>query len=113
MFDDATNLALAVGITVPRIVAAFLMLPLLTPENMPAMVRNSFFVSLALIAMPIAAGASPLELGSAVLWAPIILKEILLGLLIGFAFGLIFWALGIAGELIDAKVGSIGITIDA
>ncbi len=106
MFDDATNLALAVGLTVPRIVAAFLMLPLLTPDNMPAMVRNSFFVSLALVAMPIAAGASPLELSGSVLWAPILLKEILLGLVIGFAFGIVFWALGIAGELIDAKVGS-------
>ncbi len=106
MFDVATNTALAVALTLPRIVAAFLMLPLLTSENMPALVRNSFFVSLSITAVPIAAAAAPLELVGSFLWAPIVLKEIFLGLAIGFSFGIVFWALGAAGELIDAKVGT-------
>jgi len=33
-------------------------------------------------------------------------KEVFLGLLIGFCFGLVFWALGAAGAVIDTKAGS-------
>lgn len=105
-FDSVGNVLIALSLTLPRIVAAFLMLPLLTSENMPAMVRNSFFVSLAIVALPIAAGAAPIQSMGTALWPVIVLKEIFLGLAIGFSFGLIFWAIGAAGNLIDAKVGT-------
>ena len=53
-FDPVGNAMLALGLTLPRIIGAFVMLPLLTSENMPAMVRNSFLVSLAIVALPVA-----------------------------------------------------------
>jgi len=99
------NQMLGVALTLPRIAAAFLMLPLLTSENMPALVRNSFFVSLAIIVFPLASASS-----SAVMthgpWAFIILKEIFIGVSIGFAFGAVFWGIGSAGNFIDAKIGT-------
>ncbi|MGY6518258.1 MAG: type III secretion system export apparatus subunit SctT [Lysobacteraceae bacterium] len=104
--DSAGDVLLALALTLPRIAAAFLMLPLLTTDNMPATVRNSFFVSMAIVALPVAAAASPTgELGGAA-WGLIVLKEIFIGLAIGFSFGVVFWAIGAAGNIIDTKVGT-------
>ncbi len=96
---------LALGFTLPRIIGAFLMLPLLTSENMPATVRNSFMVSLALVALPIAMLGAPMETMGAISWSGIVLKELFLGIGIGFCFGMVFWAIGAAGNVIDNQVG--------
>lgn len=106
LFEHLQEQALAIALTLPRIAAAFLILPLMTQETVPALVRNSFFVSLAIVAYPIAAAAGP---GAAMMqstWALIVLKEIFIGTTIGFCFGSVFWALGAAGNVIDVKVGS-------
>jgi type III secretion protein T len=106
-FDHLGASAGAVALCLPRIVAAFLILPLLTGENMPSLVRNSFFVSLAIIIYPVA-GATAADTGSAsqVLWPLLIVKELFIGALFGFLFGSVFWAVSAAGNLIDTKVGS-------
>jgi len=104
-FDSVGNVMLALGLTTPRIIGAFLMLPLLTAETVPAMVRNSFMVSLALVAIPIAMAGAPLESMGVLQWGPIVLKELFLGISIGFCFGIVFWALGAAGNVIDNQVG--------
>jgi type III secretion protein T len=105
-FDDVGNNVLGVALTIPRITAAFLALPLLSSSSMPPLVRNSFFVSLAIVVFPIAAAASPYTNMGDGHWSAVILKEIFIGLAIGFAFGIVFWAIGAAGNLIDAKVGT-------
>ncbi|MCW5567696.1 MAG: type III secretion system export apparatus subunit SctT, partial [Dokdonella sp.] len=88
------------------ITAAFLALPLLSSSSMPPLVRNSFFVSLAIVVFPIAAAASPYAQMGDGHWSVVIVKEIFIGLAIGFAFGIVFWAIGAAGNMIDAKVGT-------
>src|SRR5688572_9194146 len=105
-FDTVAELLSALALTIPRIAAAFIMLPMLTEETMPAMVRNSFFVSLAIVALPFAAASAPFETISGVMWLLIILKEMFIGLCIGFLFGIIFWAIGNVGSLIDTKAGT-------
>ncbi len=108
-FDHIGATAGAVALSLPRIVAAFLVLPLLTGENMPSLVRNSFFVSLAIIIYPIAgaAAAHAADHGAAqVLWPLLIVKELFIGALFGFLFSSVFWAVSAAGNLIDTKVGS-------
>jgi type III secretion protein T len=104
--DQLTTQLYGVALTLPRIVAAFLMLPLMTAQTVPPLVRNSFFVSLAIIAYPIAAAAAPLTQLNGVQWPFIIIKELFIGLVLGFSFGSVFWAVGAAGNLVDAKVGS-------
>ncbi|MBW8808184.1 MAG: hypothetical protein JF591_05000, partial [Lysobacter sp.] len=47
-FDSVGNIMLALGLVLPRVIGAFMMLPLITNENMPPLVRNSFMVSLAI-----------------------------------------------------------------
>src|SRR5688572_2549691 len=100
-FDSVGNILLALGLVLPRVIGAFMMLPLLTSENMPALVRNSFMVSLAIIAIPVAMNGVPLNTLGTFAWAPIILKELFIGVAIGFCFGMVFWAISAAGNIID------------
>ena len=106
VIENLQGQALAIALTLPRIAAAFMIVPLMTSDTVPALVRNSFFVSLAVVAYPIAAAASPNTAMMLSTWAPIVLKEIFIGTAIGFCFGLMFWALSAAGNVIDVKVGA-------
>lgn len=104
-FDAAREVMLALGLTLPRIAGAFLMLPLMTAQTVPALVRNSFMVSIALVAIPIAMAGVPVDSLNALQWAPVVLKELFLGISLGFCFGIVFWAIGAAGNAIDTQVG--------
>lgn len=104
-YDSIGNAMLALGLTVPRVTGAFLMLPLLTQQTVPAMVRNSFLVSLAIVAMPIAMAGAPVDFMDNPVWVALILKELFLGISLGFCFGIVFWAIGAAGAVMDSQVG--------
>lgn len=104
--DQIGDFTLSLALTLPRIAASFLILPLMTSETVPAMVRNAFFVSLALIAYPIAAAAMPENTVGAPAWPFVIVKELFLGLVLGFSFGAVFWAVGAAGGIIDTQIGA-------
>lgn len=103
--DSYGNLMLALGLVLPRVIGSFMMLPLLTTENMPPLVRNSFMVSLGIVAIPVAMNGVPLNELGALNFAPIILKELFIGVSIGFCFGMVFWAINAAGNVIDTQVG--------
>lgn len=103
--DQFGTLFNSIAFTLPRIAAAFLMLPLLNRETMPALVRNSFFVSLAIVVYPLAL-AVPFEGFTRTAWPFIVVKELFIGTMIGFLFSAVFWSLSAAGDLIDTKVGT-------
>ncbi len=98
----------ALGLSVPRIAAAFLILPLLTQQTVPALVRNAIFITLGLVVLPVTAYSleqydlTQLKVG----WPVIVLKEIFIGATLGFLFGSIFWALSVAGGIIDTQAGT-------
>jgi type III secretion protein T len=104
-YDPVSNIVSAMALTLPRIAASFLTLPILSSEEMPPLVRNSFFVSLAVVAFPFAAEAVP-ESIPIMMWPVLIAKEVFIGLVLGFLFGIVFWAMGNAGNLIDTKAGT-------
>ena len=91
---------------VPRIAVAFVILPLLTREVVPAIIRNVFIFSLALALYPLISISSDLSGLSAVGFIPLVVKESVIGLMIAYTCSIIFWALQGAGEIIDAKIGS-------
>lgn len=97
---------LSIGLSLPRIAAAFIILPLLTKENMPSMVRNSLFVSLAIVIFPLTVTAATVTSLSPSDWPFIILKEMFIGSVIGLLFGSIFWAISVAGGIIDTQMGA-------
>lgn len=92
--------------TLPRIAVAFMVLPLLTRDVVPAVIRNVFIFSLALSLYPFISATTDLGEVSAVGLVPLVIKESVIGLMIAYAFSIIFWALEGAGEIIDAKIGS-------
>jgi type III secretion protein T len=100
------QLVLSFGVVLPRIAGAFLLLPYFTSDTIPSLLRNIFFVGLALALVPLvlAEPLPPTLTGTALL--PLLLKEIFIGVAIGYTFGIVFWAFEGAGQVIDGKVGS-------
>lgn len=100
--DSFVGLAAAV----PRIAVAFAVLPLLSRDVAPALIRNVFVFSLALSLYPLISTTSELAGVSPIGLVPLVIKESIIGLMIAYTFSIIFWALQGAGEVIDAKIGS-------
>jgi type III secretion protein T len=90
----------------PRIGAAFVVLPLLTSDTVPALVRNVLIASIALNVFALVAPTIDTGAISVARVPVLIVKEIFIGVLIGFTFGLMFWAIEMAGQIIDTKIGS-------
>lgn len=96
---------LLLGMATSRIAATFLLLPMFSSETVPTLVRNSIFVSLGVVSLALQPPLDPSMLGPGQ-WATIILKEVFVGVVIGFFFGSVLWALEAAGAIIDTKVGA-------
>ncbi|NRF69409.1 type III secretion system export apparatus subunit SctT [Aquincola sp. S2] len=90
-------------LALPRLLAAFLVLPYFAGTALGGAVRGAFVLVLAAFvapAVPVTAlpGAGP--------WLVIVCKETLIGLLLGLGFGVFVWALQCVGELIDFQSGT-------
>jgi type III secretion protein T len=96
---------LLVSVSSARFAFVFLFVPLFSQQVMPATVRNSIIITFGLVAYVLHTDFMPKELG-AWQWATMLFKEAAAGVIIGFFFGSIFWAMSSAGELIDTKVGA-------
>ena len=103
---------LLVGLSSARFAFAFLLVPVFSQQVMPATVRNSIIVTFGLVAYILQTQFLPANL-TAFDWFVLFFREAAAGTIIGFFFGTIFWALGAAGEVIDAKIGAtIGQLVD-
>lgn len=96
---------LLLGVATARIAVAFAMMPIFSTDTVPAMVRNSVLVSLGLISLLIQPPLDTSIIG-ATEWVGIFSKEVFVGLIIGFFFGSVLWALEAAGQIIDTKIGA-------
>lgn len=96
---------LLLGVGTARIAVAFALLPIFSTETIPAMVRNSILVSLGLISLVIQPPLDTSIIGPSQ-WVGIFAKEVFVGLVIGFFFGSVLWALEAAGQIIDTKIGA-------
>jgi type III secretion protein T len=96
---------LLVGISSARFAFAFLFVPVFSNQIMPATVRNSIIVTFGLTAYILQTRFLPSDL-SAFDWVMMFAREAVAGTVIGLFFGTIIWAMGAAGEFIDAKVGA-------
>ena len=105
MFELLGNPLLALALVLPRVIGAFLMLPLMTQQTVPPMVRNSFMVSLGIMVLPAALAGTPMDNLGTIEWPMIILKEVFIGVSIGFTFGIVFCAVSAVGGVMDTQVG--------
>ncbi|MBX2884933.1 MAG: type III secretion system export apparatus subunit SctT [Granulosicoccus sp.] len=104
-YDVLSSQVLLLALSATRIAVAFLMLPLFSNELIPALVRNSIFLTLALIAVVVQPAIDVQVLDSAA-WISLFAKEVMIGIVVGVFFGVYLWAFEAAGVLIDTQIGS-------
>ncbi|MBC7957547.1 MAG: type III secretion system export apparatus subunit SctT [Cytophagales bacterium] len=88
-----------------RIAMAFIVLPLLSADLVPAMSRNSLYVMFGMVALALqpAVDLRSFDIGT---WLLLFAKEMALGATLGFVFGSVLWAFEAAGQFIDGKAGT-------
>ena len=96
---------LVLSLSALRVSIAFLLLPLFTKESVPAIVRNSMFLSLALLSIMIQPSGMDVQFSVAT-WIALFAKEALIGAVIGVFFGFFLWAFEAAGVVIDMQIGA-------
>jgi type III secretion protein T len=95
----------AFAFAVPRLLAFFAILPLLSREALPLFLRMGVVGSFALLLVPAlveGAGTNPDMMTT----IAIILKETFVGVVLGFVIALPLWALETMGDLVDTQRGA-------
>lgn len=101
-----TTALLPIVIGIPRILAAVSIVPMIASQAVPMMARITFVLSLALFLYPLHdATVATSNLPSA-LWAFIFVKEVFIGICIGFVCSIFIWVVEGIGSLIDTLVGN-------
>lgn len=93
----------AVALTLPRLLALFMVVPFFSGSMISGVVRNGVVLVLAIFVSPV---AGDLPSMSAAMWTLVAAKESLIGLLLGLGFGIFVWAIQSVGDLIDFQTGS-------
>ena len=96
---------IVLSLSAMRVSIAFLLLPIFSKESMPAMVRNSMFLSLALLSILLQPSAEIVQFSTG-MWISLFAKEALIGAVIGVFFGFFLWAFEAAGVVIDMQIGA-------
>lgn len=92
-------------IGLPRVGAALLVLPLMPTAVVPRLVRAGVAMVFVLGAYPLLAQSAAGLNWDAAQWMAFVLKEGFIGAMIGYAMGMLLWALGAVGALIDTQAG--------
>lgn len=90
----------------PRLAGAFVILPLFTNDIVPAMIRNVLIAAMSLVVFPLVSASLDIAAISAVKMPLLLAKEVFIGAVLGFCFSVVFWAIEMAGQIIDTKVGA-------
>jgi type III secretion protein T len=105
MPDDLTRPLLLTLLCLIRPLAAFRTAPLLGATVIPPQVLNAFILALTLLFYPVASATAPAAISYFQL-LPLVVKEVGIGLIIGFFLGILFWAADSFGSLIDNQRGA-------
>ncbi len=100
------NVLILLGIMMPRIMGALIIAPFFGANSPAGMPRRVFMIASILILVPMLFPTMPTHPLPALFICALIAKEILIGVLFGFASGVGFWAMQAAGEYIDLQRGA-------
>jgi type III secretion protein T len=103
-FTGLGERALLVALASTRFAVAFLLLPLFSPETVPALVRNAMFIGMALVTLAVQPAVDPQGWGP-MLWLQLFGREALIGIGFGVLLGSVLWAFETAGQIVDTKAG--------
>jgi type III secretion protein T len=95
----------AFGFALPRFLAVFTILPLLSRDTLPMMLRMGAVGSFALLMVP-ALVDDVAQQRDSLLMIGIIAKEVLVGTMIGFVVAIPLWVFEVIGDLCDTQRGA-------
>jgi len=97
---------LGFSLTMPRFLAAFNLLPFFSSQVVPGMLRQGVATSLCLLLVPFVADQTAAVPMSGVTLIIIVVKEVIVGVLIGYPLAVLFWAIEGIGFYVDNQRGS-------
>ncbi len=107
MTAEIKNVFFIYSMTMVRMAAAFNTLPILNKQVVGgAMIRNGIVGSLAIFLYPMVAAQEPDSSPGMMIIFTIILKEVMIGMMIGFLATIPFWIMEAAGFVIDNQRGA-------
>lgn len=101
-----TKLVLALALCLPRMLAAFTVVPFFSPDYISGVPRNCIALSFSLILIPIILPVVADQNISALIFLGVIAKETVIGIALGYITGLFFWGIQSVGHLIDRQRGA-------
>ena len=105
-FDLLLNELLRFSLGLPRMLAIFAMIPIFGRGVLPGSVRNAVAISFAMFMYPVNSAGIDVTTFGALAYGAIIVKEVVLGILIGVGLAVLFWAVESMGFVIDNQRGS-------
>jgi len=106
-FQFVDDFIISMLITSPRIASAFVMIPFFSKQMIPgAVVKNGIIFAIVLYLMPIHAEVAKYINLFGVNGFSIVLKEVFVGMVIGFMVTIPFWAIESVGFFIDNQRGA-------
>lgn len=105
LFALLSDNVLVLSLSALRISVAFTLLPLFNKDGIPALVRNTMFMALAMISIVVQPSA-PFGQFDTATWINLFAKEAFIGMVLGIFFGLFLWAFEAAGVIIDMQIGA-------
>ena len=90
----------------PRVLGMFAMIPIFGRQALPGSARNAVAVAFTLFMYPVYSAGLDVASLSSISLLGIIIKEAVIGMLMGFAIGTIFWGVQSMGFVIDNQRGA-------
>ena len=98
--DKLSDLALLAALASTRFALAFVLLPIMSPDTVPQMVRGAIFLAFGVITLAVQPVVK-VDAWMASDWLMLFMKEAFLGLALGMLLGAVLWAFDAAGEMVD------------
>jgi type III secretion protein T len=99
---------IAATIGVARMIGLMTVLPIFLRLGLTGLLRGVIGLVLALPAMPMIAASMEREHPSLALWGGLMIKEVVVGLLVGMVVGVPIWSAQFAGDVIDSQRNATG-----
>lgn len=107
ILDEIFTFVLAVGLGMARIYPCLLLTPIFSFNAIKGSLRGAIVVALALFPAPMIQSYLLLHPPSLFLFGGLLLKEVLIGIIIGLFFGMPFWLFESVGALFDNQRGAL------
>lgn len=92
-------------LVMPRLLPVVMIVPVFSERILTGLARNGLVLVIALFISPSINAAALVDI-PLLLWILLVAKEVLIGILFGFAFSAVLWAIENVGHLIDFQTGS-------